>query len=86
MNIETQMIFNFILSGLGILGGWALRVLWDSVRDLQQADTELTKRVGEIETLVAGDYLKRTDYEHSLDRLYNKLDSIDSRMQGKADR
>jgi len=36
--------------------------------------------------LVAGDYLKRKEFGKFVDRVFVKLDSIDEKLDGKADK
>lgn len=56
-----QALFNWLLAGFGGLIGFLLNVVWQAVKDLQKADKVLAERVGEIEVLVAGSYITRTD-------------------------
>jgi len=52
-----QTIINWMLAGFGGLIGFFLNTVWQAVKDLQKADTELAKKVSEIEVLVAGAYV-----------------------------
>ena len=81
-----QTLINWIIGGAGALLGIMLKALLDSVKDLQKADTELTKRVGEIEVLVAGRYVLREDMDRSIAALFSKLDKIDAKLDSKMDK
>lgn len=84
--METQELFNVAVGGLFLLVGWVLRILWDSLRDLKQADKALVDKVGRIEVLVAGEYVKRSDFDKVMFRLFEKLDHIESKIDNKADK
>ena len=47
-----QTVFNIALAITGFLGGWVLKVVWDAVRDLQEADRNLVDKVNTIEIMV----------------------------------
>lgn len=81
-----QTLFNIILGVAGVLGGFLLNAVWQAVKDLQHADKELADKVGKIEVLVAGAYVKRDEFERTIGRLFEKLDQIEMKIDGKADR
>lgn len=84
--MESQDIINVLIAGVGALFGYVLNGVRQSVNALHQADTDLTNRVQQIEVLVAGNYVTRDEYQRSMERLYAKLESIDSKLSGKADK
>ena len=67
--MDFQTAFNVLLGGFSFLAGFLIHATWRSVGDLRRADTELTKKVHSIETLVVGDYLTR-DEMHKFSSLY----------------
>lgn len=81
-----QVIINWLLAGFGALIGFLLNSVWQSVKDLQTADKRLADKVSGIEVLVAGDYVKRADFDRTIDRLFQKLDHIEMKINEKADR
>ena len=81
-----QTIINWLLAGFGTLIGFLLNAVWQAVKDLQAADTKLTSKVSEIEILVAGDYLRRDDFTHTVEALFKKLDKIEDKLDKKADK
>ena len=81
-----QEFYNWALTGLSGLLGFLLHAVWQATKDLQKADQELTKRVSEIEVLVAGNYVTRQEFERVADKLFNKLDAIEMELDKKADR
>jgi CHASE3 domain sensor protein len=76
-----QEFYDFVLTGASLLLGFLLNSVWQAVKDLQRADTELTKRVGEIEVLVAGNYVTRQEFDRVVERLFAKLDAIDMKIK-----
>ena len=81
-----QEFYNWILTGFSAVIGFLLHSVWEAVKDLQKADTELTKRVSEIEVLVAGNYVTRQEFANTVDALFRKLDKIEEKIDKKADR
>jgi len=81
-----QVIVNWLLAGFGALIGLLLTAVWQAVKDLQQADNELTNKVAEIKVLVAGDYVKKDDFLRPITALFTKLDRIEDKLDKKADK
>lgn len=79
-------LFEIAAAFVAFLGGWLMKILWGAVRDLQTADKEMASKISSIEVLVAGDYVKRTEFENMTRRLFEKLDKIDGKLDGKADK
>jgi hypothetical protein len=81
-----QALVNWLLAGFGGLIGFLLNVVWQAVKDLQKADEVLAERVGEIEVLVAGSYITKTDLKSVTDAIFRKLDRIEDKLDGKVDK
>lgn len=74
-----QGIVNTIITlGAGVFG-WVMKTLWDSVRKLE-------KEVSDIEILVAGQYVKRDEFRQDIQRIFEKLDVIEAKIDSKADK
>ena len=84
--MEFQDLFNAAMAALLLLGGWFLRIMWDSLQGLQKQDRELAEKVGKIEVLVAGEYVKKEDFDRVIERLFDKLDHIELKIDSKADK
>ncbi len=76
-----QEFYDWALTGFSAVLGFLLHAVWQAVKDLQRADAELTKRVSEIEVLVAGNYVTRQEFDRVVDKLFAKLDAIDMKIQ-----
>lgn len=81
-----QNVINWTMAGFGGLIGFFLKAIWDSVKDLQVADKELSEKVASIEVLVAGDYVRKADMSDMKKALFNKLDRIEEKLDKKADK
>ena len=76
-----QEFYDWVLTGFSGVLGFLLHAVWQATKDLQRADQELTKRVREIEVLVAGNYVTRQEFDRVVDKLFAKLDAIDTKIQ-----
>ena len=81
-----QTVVNWVMSGFGALLGFLLKSVWQAVKDLQTADKALVDKVASIEVLVAGNYVKRDDFERMVAGIFMKLDRIEDKMGSKADK
>lgn len=81
-----QTIINWLLAGFGALIGFLLNAVWQAVKDLQTADKVLTEKVGSIEVLVAGAYIKKDEHMTQMNALFIKLDKIEDKLDKKADK
>ena len=81
-----QDLINAFLGAVLALCGWILRTTWDALKSLQHADFRLTDKVSKIELLVKGDYVRRDEFERLSTAIFNKLDKILDRMEGKQDK
>jgi hypothetical protein len=55
----NQLVFNWAVALAGFLGGWALKVIWDSIievrKDLQRMDTKMHE-----------DFVRRDDFREAI--------------------
>lgn len=77
-----QTIINWIIGIGGTVIGIFIKSMLDSIKDLQKSDKEMADRVGSIEVLVAGTYVKRDE----LRELMRKLEQIDAKLDRKANK
>ncbi len=84
--MDYQTLFNIVGGIAAFFGGWWLKTIHESVRDLQNADKQLAEKVSSIEILVAGGYIRRDEFDRALDAIFKKLDRIEDRVSHKMDR
>ena len=85
-----QMIFNWAVAAAGALGGWILKVIWDTIvevkKDLQKMDSKMHE-----------DFVRRDDFKDAVSEIkqdmkdgFNKMDStlglIFKKLEKKEDR
>jgi hypothetical protein len=81
-----QSVFNIAVGIAGALGGWWMKAMWDALKDLKSADDKLAAQVSDLKVLVAGDYVRREMFDRLSDAIFAKLDRIESKLDGKADK
>lgn len=86
MDLEPQAIINALFAVIGGLGGWVLNNLRRAIEALRAEDSALATKVQAIEVLVAGDYVRREEMDRFSERLFSKLDRIEQKVDGKADK
>lgn len=84
--MDFQIGFNIAVGLVAFLGGWVMNNLRDSMKALHDADSQLASKVQSIEVLVAGTYVKRDELDKLGQAIFAKLDRIESKLDGKADK
>lgn len=78
MALEGSIIHT--LMGIGFAGvGWIFKTQWDSLR-------ELDDKVDVLQIRVADEYVKRDELREEFKRLFAKLDTIEHKLDQKADK
>ena len=57
--MDEQVIFNWIVGIAGILGGWTLKVIWDSLM-------ELRRDIKTMDTKMHEDFVRRDDFKDAV--------------------
>ena len=60
--------------------------IWACLKEHVGYDQSLDNQVGDLQVSVAGEYLKREEWKDDMRRLMEKLDSIDEKLDKKADK
>ena len=84
--MDYQILFNVFFAIAGALAGFILNNLWQAMKELQRADAAMVNKIGAVEVLVAGQYVKRDTFDAKVDALFTKLDQMDSKFESKLDR
>lgn len=84
--MDYQELYNVAMGFILLLLGWAMRILWDTLKELKETDRDLADKVGRMEVLVAGEYVKKADFDTIMLRLFEKLDHIEAKIDNKADK
>jgi len=54
-----QMLFNWVVGVAGVLGGWTLKVIWDSLQTLRQDIKSMDNKMHE-------DFVRRDDFKEAI--------------------
>jgi hypothetical protein len=81
-----QILFNIIVGIAAFFGGWILNTIWKSIQDLQQTDHKIAEEVADMRVLVAGQYMTRSEMNEMSKAIFEKLDKIYDKLDGKADK
>jgi hypothetical protein len=84
--MDYQELYNTAIGVILLLLGWGMRILWETLKELKDADRDLAEKVGRMEVLVAGEYVKKSDFDTIMLRLFEKLDHIEAKIDKKADK
>lgn len=75
----SQDTINMIITGAGVLMGWILRVIWESIRKLQEEMNDFQK---EVHT----SYVTKDDYRQDILEMKDILKQIFEKLDRKADK
>ena len=75
----SQDTINLLFSGAGIIAGWLFKVIWDSVKILQED-------MREIEKDLHVNYVRNDELNRRLDRIDDILNQIFNELKSKADK
>ena len=81
-----QQLFNVLFAAAGALGGWWMKAMWESMKDLESADKRLTSEVSDLKVLVAGQYVKQDAFDRTIAALFAKLDRMEDKLNHKIDK
>lgn len=76
--MSTQEYINILLGIVSFFGGWLLKEVWSSLKDLQRADKETTAKISSMEISMASEYVKKTELETILKAILSKLDKLEN--------
>lgn len=75
----SQDVINLLIAGFGAVIGWVLKVVWDSLRVLQEDIKEIEK---ELHT----EYVSKVDYRADILEVKDILKQIFAKLDSKADK
>lgn len=84
--MDQQQLFNVLFAIVGVLGGWWMKAMWEAVKDLEGADHALSNQVADLKVLVAGGYVRTEQFDSMSKAIFSKLDRIEDKLDGKADK
>lgn len=75
---DLQTALNVGLGGSSAVMAFFLKMLWDAYKRLLDEDLRLSREVSTLQVLVAGEYVKRDQFDAKIDAVFKKLDKIQS--------
>ena len=75
----SQELINILIAGIGAIIGWVLKVIWDSLRALQED-------MKEIERELHTEYVAKVDYRADILEMKDILKQIFNKLDNKADK
>jgi undecaprenyl pyrophosphate synthase len=76
-----QSFLNWLFGIANLALGAFLKWIYDAHKELRDADEKLTEKVNKIEVQVAGKYITRDEFERAIQRIFDKLDHIEMKIQ-----
>ena len=90
MDSATLQLFiavgQVILTAIAGLFGWLLHGLFATIKELKQADRELSEKVGDLRVLLPSNYVSKSDFKEMGDSIFGALRRIEDKLDQKADR
>lgn len=84
--VIDQAVINIAIGLIFSVSGWVLKSIWDALKALQIMDTQMADKVNAIELLVAGQYMRKDDFDRFCTAIFVKLDKILDKVDNKVDR
>lgn len=84
--MDQQQLFNVLFALVGVLGGWWMKAMWEAIKSLEQADKALGNQVADLKVLVAEGYVRTEQFDSMCKAIFAKLDRIEDKLDGKADK
>lgn len=81
--VMEQHFWNWLFGAANIVIGAVLKWVWDAHKELRDADKELADKVSKMEVLVAGQYITREEFDRAIQRIFDKLDHIEMKIQNR---
>ncbi len=79
INVDWQLIVNVAIYPALAIAGWFLRQLWDANAKLREDITQLSISIPQT-------YMPRVEAERIGERIFAKLDRIETKLDRKADK
>lgn len=77
--MDSQSIFNVATGLAGFLGGWVMKMLWETQKELRRDMKKLEEGLPET-------YVRRDDFKDFMAQIWTKLDRIEGKLDGKVDK
>jgi hypothetical protein len=76
--MSNQEYINILGGIVSFFGGWLLKEVWESLKELRVTDQTMLAKVNSLEVVIVGQYVKKDDLEKILKTILEKLDGLES--------
>ena len=84
--MDQQQLFNVLFAVVGVLGGWWMKAMWESLKELRLEDQKIHQTVTQLQILVAGNYVRADQFNVFAASLGQQLTRIEDKLDHKADK
>lgn len=75
---QTQQLFNIAITIIILLVGWWNKSIWDNIKEVKDSLAKHLESHNDLKLLVVSDYVKKNDFEKSIDMISKKLDKLEN--------
>lgn len=68
------------------LTGWVFKMVFDAIKEVETNNSSLSKSLADHKLHAAETFATKADVQNGFDRVMIKLDKIDEKLDGKADK
>ena len=81
-----QIIFNILISIIGVGCAFVLNRIFKRLDDLQNTDIETNRKLTDLSVKLPTEYTHKDDFQHFVDAIFKKLDRIEYKIDQKVDK
>ncbi len=63
-----------------------MKMIWNELKGLKDTDKEVANKLSELTIVVAGQYMRRDEFDKLSAALFSKLDRIENKLDSKVDK
>lgn len=82
----SNELFQLLVAVSGAALSWVMKMIWSELKELQKADKEVAAKISDLTIVVAGQYMRRDEFDRLSAALFTKLDRIEAKLDLKADK
>ena len=79
--IDFQVLFNIALSVILLGLGWAMRLLFETIKSLRVKDDEIYEKVSDLAIHLPENYISKPDFREFKDKLFTQLNRIEDKIR-----
>lgn len=83
---EYQILFNSAFAVLLLGVGWYMRMISETTRDLREVDQDIYEKITQLSVVVPENYVHKLEYRDLNNRIFDKLDRIEKKLDRKVDK